>query len=76
MLHAVCAVYALIRSAAISGPHPPLFKMITSISGQWRQSAAGAQNTASAGKAATQLKLIWIGSGLMVVAAAVLFLLR
>ncbi len=45
-------------------------------SATWRQSAAGAQNAASAGKAAAQLKLIWIGSGLMVVAAAVLFLLR
>ena len=45
-------------------------------SATWRQSAVNGQNTASAGKAAAQLKLIWIGSGLMVVAAAVLFLLR
>jgi serine/threonine protein kinase len=45
-------------------------------SATWHQSAAGGQNTAPTGMMAAQLKLIWIGSGLMVVAAAVLFLLR
>jgi serine/threonine-protein kinase len=45
-------------------------------SATWRQSAPGAQNAAPAGMTAAQLKLIWIGSGLMVVAAAVLLLLR
>ena len=45
-------------------------------SATWRQSAAGGQNTVSAGVTAAQLKLIWIGSALLVVAAAVLFLLR
>lgn len=45
-------------------------------SATWHQSAAAGQNTAANGMTATQLKLIWIGSGLMVVAAAVLFLLR
>ncbi|MBI3529388.1 MAG: serine/threonine protein kinase [Betaproteobacteria bacterium] len=45
-------------------------------SATWQQSAAGGQNTAPAGAMAAQLKLIWIGSGLMVFAAAVLFLLR
>lgn len=42
----------------------------------WQQPAAAGQNTAATGMTATQLKLIWIGSALMVVAAAVLFLLR
>ena len=45
-------------------------------SATWHQSAADGQTTAPTGMMAAQLKLIWIGSGLMVVAAAVLFLLR
>jgi eukaryotic-like serine/threonine-protein kinase len=45
-------------------------------SATWRQSAAGGKNTASPGTTAAHLKLIWIGSGLMVVAAAAVFLLR
>jgi len=45
-------------------------------SATWQHSAAAGQNTSANGTTATQLKLIWIGSGVMVVAAAVLFLLR
>jgi serine/threonine protein kinase len=45
-------------------------------SATWQHSAAAGQNTSANGMTATQLKLIWIGSGVMVVAAAVLFLLR
>ena len=45
-------------------------------SATWQQSAAGVQNSAPTRMPAAQLKLVWIGSGLMVVAAAVLFLLR
>ena len=45
-------------------------------SATWQQSPVGGRNTAPTGIKAMPLKLIWIGSGLMVVAAAVLFLLR
>ena len=45
-------------------------------SATWRQSVAGAKLTAPTRMTTTQLKLIWIGSGLMTAAAAVLFLLR
>jgi eukaryotic-like serine/threonine-protein kinase len=45
-------------------------------SATWQQSAAGAQNSAPTRMPVAQLKLVWIGSGLMVIAAAVLFLLR
>ena len=45
-------------------------------SATWQHSAAAEQNTSANGMTAAQLKLIWIGSGVMVVAAAVLFLLR
>jgi serine/threonine protein kinase len=42
----------------------------------WRNASAVGRNTARTGMTATQLKLIWVGSGLMAVAALVLFLLR
>jgi serine/threonine-protein kinase len=42
----------------------------------WQQQTASAKNTASTGMPAGQLKLIWIASGLLVLAAAVLLLLR
>ena len=45
-------------------------------SATWQRSPVGGRNTALTGIKATPLKLIWIGSGLMVVAAAVLLLLR
>ena len=45
-------------------------------SATWRQSVAGVKLTAPTGITTAQLKLIWIGSGLMAAAAAVLFLLR
>ena len=45
-------------------------------SATWRRSDANGQNRAPAGMTAKHLKLIWIGSGLMVGAAAVLILLR
>ncbi|HKB83793.1 MAG TPA: serine/threonine-protein kinase [Burkholderiales bacterium] len=45
-------------------------------SATWQRSAAGAQNSAPTGITAGQLKLIWIGSGLMAFAAAALFLVR
>ena len=45
-------------------------------SATWQQSAAGAKNTAPTRMTTAQLKLLWIGSGLMAAAAAVLFLVR
>ena len=45
-------------------------------SATWQQSAAGGQGSAPARMTAAQLKLIWIGSALMAVAAAALLLLR
>jgi serine/threonine-protein kinase len=45
-------------------------------SATWQQSDAGGRNAATANMSATQLKLIWIGSGLLAAAAAILFLLR
>ena len=45
-------------------------------SATWRQSAAGGQSSTPGGVTAKHLKLIWIGSGLMVFAAAALVLLR
>jgi serine/threonine protein kinase len=45
-------------------------------SATWQQSAAGGRNAAPTSMSATQLKLIWIGSGVLAAAAAVLFLLR
>jgi serine/threonine-protein kinase len=45
-------------------------------SATWQHSAAAGHNAMSSGMTAGQLKLVWIGSGFMVVAAAILFLLR
>ena len=45
-------------------------------SATWQRSAAAEQNIAANSMTPTQLKVIWIGSGLMVVAATVLILLR
>ena len=45
-------------------------------SATWQQSAMGGQNTPLTGIKAAPLKLIWIGSALLVVAAVVLLLLR
>jgi serine/threonine protein kinase len=45
-------------------------------SATWQQSTLGGRDTAISGMTAAQLKLIWIGSGCMVVAAAALLLLR
>jgi len=49
---------------------------ILSGSATWQQSAGGGRNAAPTGMSSTQLKLIWIVSGLLAAAAAVLFLLR
>jgi len=49
---------------------------LLSASATWQQSAAVAKNTTPTPMTTSQLKLIWIGSGLMAAAAAVLFLLR
>ena len=45
-------------------------------SATWQQSAAGGRNAAPTSMSATQLKLIWLGSGVLAAAAAVVFLLR
>ena len=45
-------------------------------SATWQQSAGRGQNSLSAGMTAAQLKLVWVGSGLLVAAAAALFMLR
>ena len=45
-------------------------------SATWRQPASGGRTAAPAGMSAAQLKLVWIASGLLAAAAAVLFLLR
>ena len=45
-------------------------------SATWQQSDAGGPTSAPAGITTAQLKLIWIGSALMAVAAAAVFLLR
>jgi serine/threonine-protein kinase len=42
----------------------------------WQQPASGGRTAAPAGMSAAQLKLVWIASGLLAAAAAVLFLLR
>ena len=45
-------------------------------SATWQQSARHGQNALSPGTTAAQLKLVWVGSGLLVAAAAALFMLR
>ncbi len=45
-------------------------------SATWRQSDLGGRSAETSGMTTTQLKLVWLGSGCMVVAAAVLLLLR
>ena len=47
-----------------------------SASATWQKSAGGGQGAVASGIKTVQLKLVWIGSGLMVIAAATLFLLR
>jgi hypothetical protein len=42
----------------------------------WHQSSAGGRHAVRTGLTTVQLKLIWIGSGLMAMAAAGLFLLH
>ena len=51
---------------------------VSTLSGSatWQQSARHGQNTLSPGMTAAQLKLVWVGSGLLVAAAAALFMLR
>ena len=47
-----------------------------SASATWQQSGHGGQGAVASGITASHLKLVWIGSALMVIAAATLFLLR
>ena len=66
------------RLKAIADAKRAAATSVSTLSGSatWQQSAAGRQYAAPTGMTAAQLKLIWIGSGLLVVAAAILFLLR
>ena len=47
-----------------------------SASATWQQSAGGGSGAVASGIKTAHLKLVWIGSGLMMIAAATLFLLR